>query len=44
MRYQNTKTGAVIDTPCKMEGAWKPLDKPAPEKPEKKKSAGGAKK
>lgn len=45
MKYQNEKTGAIIDTPCKMEGAWVPIEKPAPTKPaEAKKSTGGKKK
>lgn len=44
MKYKNTRTGAMIDVQCKMEGAWVPVEKPADKKPKKKKSAGGAKK
>lgn len=40
MEYINEKTGAIIETPCKVAGDWKPVE--APKKPAKKTKKKGA--
>lgn len=46
MLYRNTKTGATLETPCRISGGdWKPIKAVNVEKPEKtvsKKKAEGA--